>query len=148
MPKMPEGAWRDFLTSQPRTGKLATTRADGSPHVTPIWFVLNSDGGTDELIFNTGMDSLKGKALRRDPRISVVVDDERPPFAFVQFTAEASLHGGEDELDDVRHWATKIGARYMGAERGEEFGERNATPEEYLVRAKITKVLAIGGMAD
>jgi hypothetical protein len=33
MPKMPEGAWRDFLTSKPRTGKLATVRKDGAPHV-------------------------------------------------------------------------------------------------------------------
>jgi hypothetical protein len=39
-------------------------------------------------------------------------------------------------------WATKLGARYMGAERAEEYGKRNAVPEESLVRAKITKVIA------
>jgi PPOX class probable F420-dependent enzyme len=148
MYEMSRDEWWEFAGGGTRTGKIGVTRADGSPHVTPIWFVLNSTGDTDELIFNTGMDTLKGRALRRDPRISVVVDDERPPFAFVQFTAEASLHGGEDELDETLEWATRIGARYMGPERGEEFGKRNAVPDEYLVRAKITKVVAVGGIAD
>ena len=75
MPKMPEGAWRDFLTSQPRTGKLATTRADGSPHVTPIWFVLDGD----EIVFTTHHTSVKARNIARDPRVSLCIDDERPP---------------------------------------------------------------------
>ncbi len=52
-----------FLGAGTRTGKLATTRADGSPHVAPIWFIL--DGG--DLVFMTGADTVKGKAMMRDP---------------------------------------------------------------------------------
>ena len=144
MPKMPEGAWRDFLTSQPRTGKLATTRADGSPHVTPIWFVLNSDGGTDELIFNTGMDSLKGKALRRDPRISVVVDDERPPFAYVQVRGPATV---TEQAPDLLEWATRIAERYVGAEEADAYGKRNAVDTELLVRLRPEKIIALDDIA-
>jgi PPOX class probable F420-dependent enzyme len=115
------------------------------PHVTPVWFVLNETGDGDELIFNTGVESVKGKALRRAPRISLAVDDEQPPYAFVQFTAEASLH---EDLDEMLSWATKIGTRYMGAEQGAQFGKRNAVPGEYLVRAKITNVVALAGLTD
>ncbi|WP_236791230.1 PPOX class F420-dependent oxidoreductase [Amycolatopsis sp. GM8] len=145
MRDMSREEWWAFASEGTRTGKLAIVRADGSPHVTPIWFVLNETPDGDELIFNTGVNSLKGRTLRREPRVSLIVDDQRPPYAYVQFTAVASLH---TDLDEMLLWATRLGARYMGEDQGEAFGKRNAVPEEYLVRAKITKVLAFAGIAD
>ena len=53
--------WREFLTAGTRTGKLATTCLDGRPHVVPIWFVLDGD----DLVFNTGADTVKGRSLAR-----------------------------------------------------------------------------------
>jgi hypothetical protein len=35
--------WRDFLLFETRTAKIATVRANGRPHVTPVWFVLDVD---------------------------------------------------------------------------------------------------------
>ena len=79
--RMTEAEVRAFLMSDPpHTGKLATTRKDGSPHVAPIWYVLDDDG---LIVFNTGAETLKGRTLRRDPRCAMCVDDERPPFSFV-----------------------------------------------------------------
>lgn len=52
---MTEDERRRFLTERPRTGKLATTRADGRPYVAPIWFDLDADG---TIVFTTGADSL------------------------------------------------------------------------------------------
>jgi PPOX class probable F420-dependent enzyme len=78
-----------FLSALPaRTAKLATTRADGRPHVAPVWYDL--DGST--MVFNTGADTIKGRNLRRDGRVAICVDDEVPPFTFVtvQGTAELS----------------------------------------------------------
>ncbi|MEU5991146.1 PPOX class F420-dependent oxidoreductase [Spirillospora sp. NPDC047418] len=141
MEKMTESEWRAFVMAGTRTGKAAVVRKDGSPHVTPIWFVL--DGG--DLLFNTGRDTVKGRALARDPRLSVCVDDQAPPYSFVQIQAEATLVG---DLDEMRRWATAIGGRYMGAGRAEEFGARNAVPAEYLVRARITGVIAQRALAD
>jgi PPOX class probable F420-dependent enzyme len=142
---MDRAQWWEFASAGTRTGKLAVVRGDGSPHVTPIWFVLNETADGDELIFNTGRDSVKGKALRRDPRLSLTVDDQEAPFSFVQFTAEAGLH---EDPDEMLPWSTAIGARYMGADQAEQFGKRNAVPGEYLVRARITKVIALGALAD
>ncbi|QFG26662.1 PPOX class F420-dependent oxidoreductase [Actinomadura sp. WMMB 499] len=135
MEKMTDDEWRAFVTAGTRTGKCAVTRADGSPHVTPIWFVLDGD----DLLFNTGAGTVKGRALARDPRLSVCVDDQEPPYSFVLVRAEATL---VEDLDEMRRWATEIGGRYMGADRAAEFGARNAVPGEYLVRARITKVTA------
>ena len=104
-----------FVAETPRTAKLATVRADGDPHVAPVWVAV--DGRS--LVFNTGAETVKGRNLRRDPRASLCVDDERPPYAFATF--EGSVEIVED-LDEVRKWATIIGGRYMGADRAEEFG--------------------------
>jgi len=135
MEKMTESEWRAFVSEGTRTGKAAVTRADGAPHVTPIWFVLDGD----DVVFSTGRDTVKGRALARDPRVCICVDDETPPFSYVQIQAEASLI---DDMDELLRWATVIAGRYMGADRAEEFGARNAAPTEVLVRARITKTIA------
>ncbi len=123
-----------FLLHGTRTGKLATVRKDGRPHVAPIWFVLDGD----TLIFNTGEDTVKGTGIRRDPRIALCVDDETPPFSFliVEGTAEVI-----DDLDALKMWATRIAARYMGSELAEQYGARNGVPGELLVRVTLTKVI-------
>ncbi|MFD2416170.1 PPOX class F420-dependent oxidoreductase [Amycolatopsis pigmentata] len=144
MREMSRDEWWDFASEGTRTGKLAVVRADGAPHVTPVWFILNENTDGDELVFNTGMDTVKGRALRRDPRLSLTVDDQTPPYSFVQFTAEAVLH---TDIDEMLSYATAIGARYMGEAKAEAFGKRNAVPGEYLVRAKITKVIAVADLA-
>ncbi|MCX4673067.1 PPOX class F420-dependent oxidoreductase [Streptomyces sp. NBC_01381] len=139
--KMTDDQWRAFVSHGTRTGKLSTVRADGSPHIAPIWFLLDGD----HLVFNTGADTVKGRNLARDGRMALCVDDDRPPFAFVVLQARAEL---SRDLDEVRHWAARIGARYMGEDRAEEFGARNGVPGELLVRAKVDKVVALGDVSD
>jgi PPOX class probable F420-dependent enzyme len=133
---------RDFLASSPpRTGKLATVRADGRPHVAPVWYVMEGD----TIVFNTGESTVKGRNLRRDPRASICVDDERPPFSFVVVEGTAEL---TDDPDDLRTSASLIGARYMGAERAEEFGARNGVPGELVVRLRPERIVAAFDVAD
>lgn len=124
-----------FLSAGTRTGKLGFTAADGRPLVAPVWFVVE-DG---DLLFTTGKDTAKGRAVRRDPRLVLCVDLETPPYAFVQVQGTATVSEDPDEL--VRS-ATAIGARYMGADRAEEFGRRNGVPGELQVRLRTTKVVA------
>ncbi|MBU7600783.1 PPOX class F420-dependent oxidoreductase [Streptomyces sp. P38-E01] len=139
--QMTEDQLRSFLSEGTRTGKLATVRADGSPHVAPVWFVL--DGA--DIVFNTGADTVKGRNLARDGRASLCVDDDAPPFSFAVVTGRAEL---VEDLEEVRHWATRIAARYMGEDRAEEFGARNGVPGELLVRLRIDKAVALAGLAD
>jgi len=126
---------RAFLTEGTRTGKLSYLAASGRPLVTPVWFIL--DGET--IIFNTGKDTAKGRYLARDPRVSLCVDLDAPPYAFVQVQGDAEL---SEELDELIRTATLIGARYMGPDRAEEFGRRNGVPGELVVRVRPVKVLA------
>ena len=132
---------RAFLSHGRRTGKLAVEMKDGHPHVMPIWFVLDGD----DLVFNTGADTVKGRWIRRDGRISLCVDEEVAPYAFVHMRGRATV---SEDPDELLHWATLIAARYMGDERAEEFGRRNAVPGELLVRLRPERVIAESGVAD
>jgi len=131
----------EFMMAQPRTAKIATVRADGRPHVAPIWFYLDGDA----LMFTTWHTTVKAANLKRDPRVCLVVDDETPPFAFVQYEGVASF---VDDLDALLYWATKIGGRYMGADQAEAFGKRNAVPGELLLRVEPTKMMGRDKMAE
>jgi PPOX class probable F420-dependent enzyme len=125
----------DFLSEGTRTGKMAYTAADGRPLIAPVWFVLE-DG---QILFTTHKDTAKGRALARDPRVAMAVDLEAAPYAYVLVQGRAEL---SDDLAEVVRVATAVGGRYMGAERAEEFGQRNGVPGELLVRVTPTKVLA------
>ncbi|MEW2494850.1 PPOX class F420-dependent oxidoreductase [Streptomyces nodosus] len=138
--KMADDEWRSFVLHGTRTGKLSTVSADGSPHVAPIWFLLDGD----EVVFNTGKETVKGRNLARDGRAALCVDDDRPPYGFVVLRGRAEL---SEDLSELRHWATRIGGRYMGEEWAEEFGARNGVPGELLVRLRIEKVLAYSAVA-
>jgi PPOX class probable F420-dependent enzyme len=133
--------WRAFVSEGTRTGKLAVPRKDGSPHVVPIWFVLDGD----DVVFNTGKTTVKGHSLRRDGRVAVCVDDDRPPFAYVTIEGRATV---SEDPEELLRFATLIGGRYMGADRAEEFGRRNGVPGELLVRVTPARVIAEAGIAD
>ncbi len=138
----PEGWWQAFVTALPaRTAKLAVTRRDGSPHLAPVWVDLDGD----DVVFMTSADTIKGKSILRDGRVALCWDDERPPFAFVTLTGRATTNTDPDEL---LRWRTRIGGRYMGAERAEAYGRRNAVPPEMVVRVRVEHVLAKVDIAD
>jgi PPOX class probable F420-dependent enzyme len=124
-----------FLNEGTRTGILSWTAKDGRPLAAPVWFLV--EDGT--LVFNTGRDTAKGRALARDPRVTLVADLAEPPYAFVQVQGTVEL---SEDPEELLRTATALGGRYMGADRAEEFGRRNAVPGELVVRITPTRVIA------
>jgi hypothetical protein len=141
MQKMTSDEYRNFLLNRARTGKLATVRADGRPHVAPIWFDLDGDN----VIFTTWHTTVKAANLRHDPRVCICIDDDTPPYAFVQIEGTATI---SEDPDDRLYWTTRIAGRYMGSELAEAYGKRNGVPGELLVRVTPTKVVAQKNIAD
>lgn len=132
--KMTTDQVRSFLAHGTRTAKVATAMKDGRPHVMPVWFVLDAE----QIVFTTAANSVKGRNLLRDPRLALVVDDERPPYAFVHLRGRVTI---SQDLDRLLRFATAIGSRYMGEDRAEEFGKRNAVPGELLVQVTPERVI-------
>jgi PPOX class probable F420-dependent enzyme len=138
---MSEEEWTAFLREGTRTGKLAIVLSSGRPTVTPVWF-LYEDG---VIRITTAADSAKARALENDPRASIVVDLEEPPYAFVKVDATATII---DDLTVTRRVATDIGGRYMGANRAEEFGIRNGSQGEITIEFTPTRITAIHRISD
>ena len=121
---------------QVRTAKLAIVRKDGRPHVTPVWFELDGD----TLVFATWHTSVKAVNIKRDGHVCLCVDDEKPPFSYIQIEGTAILSPDSEAL---KYWSTRIAARYMGKESAEAYGKRNSVEGELLVRVMPTKIVFI-----
>ncbi|MHA6799008.1 PPOX class F420-dependent oxidoreductase [Bounagaea algeriensis] len=130
---------REFLSAGTRTGMLGFTASDGRPLVAPVWFLV--DGS--EIVFNTGADTAKGRAIARDPRVTLCVDDAQWPYAFVQVQGRVRT---SEEPADLLRTATEIARRYVGDERAEEFGRRNGVAGELVVRLAPSKINAVFDM--
>lgn len=132
---------RSFLVARPRTAKLATARADGRPHIAPIWIALDGEG----LLFTTWHTAIKALNLRGDGRLALCVDDDTPPFSYVIVAGTVTI---SEDPTELRAWATQIAARYMGAERADAYGARNGVPGELLIRVRPTRLFGQAGVAD
>lgn len=135
MQNMTVAEYKEFLMTGTRTGKLSTVRDDGRPHVAPIWFVLDGD----TLVFTTWHKSVKAANMRRDPRVSICVDEEIPPYAFVIVEGTVTI---TEEPKERLYWATRIADRYMGSDLAEAYGQRNSVEGELVVRLEPSKVIA------
>lgn len=128
---------RNFLLQGTFTGKLGTINKDGKPHVVPIWYTLDEQ---DNIVFNTGGESVKAKNIKRDNRVRLCVDDQTPLFSFVIVDGTAQIE--KRQPSETYKWAKIIAARYMGDDKSEEYGRRNSGEGEILVRIKPTRIIA------
>ena len=133
MHRMTDDEARDFLAVGDRTAVFATVQEDGRPHAVPTWYELDGD----EIVFTTWHATVKAANIRRDPRVTLVVQDPAPPYDYVSVEGEARLI---DDLAECRRIATALGAKYMGAEQAEAFGARNGVAGELVVRIRPTHI--------
>jgi PPOX class probable F420-dependent enzyme len=85
--------------------KFASINRDGSPHVTPTWFLLEGrEGGDNKLIITTAENTVKVQNVRRDPKVSVLIDDK---LSYVTLVGRAVIDGDRDANEDTRRMAVK-----------------------------------------
>jgi hypothetical protein len=63
------GAARRMFASLP-SAAVATTSADGSPHVVPLWFVWQEDA----IFVSTRQEGRTWANVARDPRVAITID--------------------------------------------------------------------------
>ncbi|HML21453.1 MAG TPA: PPOX class F420-dependent oxidoreductase [Aggregatilinea sp.] len=141
MRKMSHDEYVVFMQT-PRTGKIATVREDGRPHVVPVWFLLDGE----EIVFTTWHTAVKRHNIEHNPHVALCVDDDHLPYDFV--TVEGMARVLVLPPEDMRRWATEIARRYVGDEKAEAFGKRNGVEGELLVRLTPTHIIAQKGIAD
>ena len=113
------------LLEAPSPAVLTTTRRDGSPFTTPVWFRF-TDGAFEVVIAER---DVKLRHLARDARCTLVVFEAVPPFRGVEVRGEAILVPG-----DVTEARASIAGRYLGTEAGERFAAARASRPGILLR--------------
>jgi PPOX class probable F420-dependent enzyme len=111
------------LLELPLVAVLATYRRDGTVLLSPVWHEWHDNG------FNvvTGRGNVKAGHLRRDPRASIVVYDDGPPYRGLELRARANL-----SIPDDRSIVRRIAERYLGPEAGEQYAE--SAGDDLLIR--------------
>jgi PPOX class probable F420-dependent enzyme len=107
----------------PRVAVLATCRRDGGVLLSPVWHQFR-DGGFDVV---SAPDDVKVRHLRRDPRASILVYDNEPPYRGVEVRTTAQL--SEIDRADV---VLEMSVRYLGQEAGEAYAAESA--DSVLIR--------------
>ena len=105
-----------------------------------MWFLVHGDS----VVFNTWRGSIKGRHLLANPRAALTVDSEEFPYSFV--TDPGSVLVDEAPADLVI-WTTRIAERCVPSGRAEEYGRRNAGPEELVCRLRMERVAAGANIA-
>jgi PPOX class probable F420-dependent enzyme len=142
MREMSESEWREFIMRGTHTGKIATVREDGRPHVVPVWFLLRDDG----LFFTTWHTTVKAKDMHRDPRVAICIDDETFPFSFVMIEGQVEIL--DPTAEEFVNMATEIARRYVGDDQAADYGKRNAVPGELLIRVVPENVISASDLAE
>ena len=136
----------NFLNLGTMTAKVSTASLDGTPHVAPVWFVVDHDShsGSDKdftVIFTTFHNSVKARHLRSNPKMCLSVDDQKPPFSFVILNGIAEIDQ-DPSYDKLLRLTRRIAERYMGKENADRYGKRNAVKGECIIKIKPTKIIA------
>ena len=111
------------LLELPLVAVLATYRREGTVLLSPVWHEWR-ENGFDVM---TGSRNVKAQHLRRDPRASIVVCDDGPPYRGIEVRTNACLSTPED-----RSIIRRIATRYLGPEAGERYAEGGG--DDLLIR--------------
>ena len=82
----------------------------------------------------------KTKNIQRNNRVRLCVDDQVPLYSFVIIDGIAEIISNA-EPKELFKWTKIIAARYMGNDKAEEYGRRNSSEGELLIKIKSTKVI-------
>lgn len=126
--KLSRNEWERFLRGR-HVCVLATIGAKGEPVLTPIWYLFQ-DG---KILVRTGKDSIKAHNVQRDPRVTVCVQDERPPYKSV------TVYGAAEILPEQPGLGSRIARHYLGALGGAVYMSRARSSIEES--AEITLVI-------
>ena len=119
--------FESFLTES-RNATMATIRADGTPQLTPVWFLWDGE----QFILTSTTERAKYRNLARDARMSLCIEE-----LTVYVTAEGKAEIREKDIwDDTR----RICVKYGGEERGDAYLKNMKTQPRVLIVMKPTRM--------
>ncbi|MCM2394228.1 PPOX class F420-dependent oxidoreductase [Streptomyces albipurpureus] len=120
------------LLDSPVFVNIATIQPDGSPQVSPVW--VKRDG--DDVLISTTVGRRKEQNLRRDPRVTVLVQPFDAPYTYAEIRGTATLtkEGGQELIDE-------LAVKYVGKKYAEFNPAAGQDDERVVVRITPRKVV-------
>ena len=128
----------ETLLAEPMVAHLVTVRADGRPHVVPVWFEWH--GRRAQVM--TDRSSVKARNIRHNPMVALSIAKEQRPYQYV--TVEGMAQITTDNLTEV---VRRICFRYDGPERGPAFADE-LLADEHLVLLEINVARVVSWKDD
>ena len=110
--------------------RLAYIWTDGTPRVIPIWFHWNGR----ELVLGTPSKAPKLKALARNPKVALTIDDNSFPHKVLLVRGDAQLQ----PVNGVVPEYALAAERYFGSEQGKQWVTQLASMVQGMVRITLT----------
>ena len=133
MPKLTNAERDEFLNAPGVLMRISVVRSDGSPLVTPIWFLYE-----DDAIYFTPRDKSEWFAcLRQDPRVALCIDEQPLPYrkVIVEGVAELVHDVGDDDV--WRDQYRRIAGRYVDPEGAEAYVQNTIDQPRGLFRVPL-----------
>lgn len=125
---------RRFL-EEPRFAVVATINDNGTPQQTVVWYLLRGD----DIVMNTARGRVKDRNLRRDPRLSIAIEDG---YRFVTIRGEARL---DDDVATAQADIRELAVRYDGEESAErQMRDQFSREERVSIYVPLERVTAHG----
>jgi PPOX class probable F420-dependent enzyme len=133
MPKLKAAERDQFLQEPGVVMRIAVVRTDGSPLVTPIWFIHENKS----IYFTPREKSAWFHCLRRDPRVALCIDEQLMPYRKVLVEGAAELVHDVGEDDDWRDLYGRIAQRYVGIEGARQYIQNTIDQPRGLYRVDL-----------
>ena len=131
MPMTPEEI--DEFLSRPNVAVVSTVDPDGQPHAVPTWY----EWSRGEIVFHTGLRSRKYRNLRRNPRVTLCVDERTAPYRAVVLYGRARMTVGTDD-ERVRRFALA----YLGPRAGPAYADSLRGERMVIVRVRPERIIS------
>ncbi|MFI9721326.1 PPOX class F420-dependent oxidoreductase [Streptomyces sp. NPDC052396] len=123
---------KKFLDDSPVFAVVATLQPDGSPQLSVVW--IKRDG--DDLLISTTVGRRKEKNLRRDPRVTVMINPHNAPYTYAEIRGSATLttEGGQELINELSR-------KYTGKDYADFNPAAGEDAERVVVRITPRKVV-------
>ena len=131
-----EQTWE--LIGQPIISFVTTIRGDGTPHVTPVWHLVDGD----EVVIAVARSTVKARNVRANPQVALcVAANQRPqPWVLINGTARLS----EDRVEEI---VRAVSFHYLGEEEGGPYVEDILEQLDFvLMRITPERVASFDGL--
>ena len=128
---------REAFLAEVRVGVMSVEETGHGPLAVPAWYAYEPGG---DILWVTGRDSRKGRALAAATRMSMCVQAEQPPYRYVMVEGPFTL-----ETPDYEQHIRAIAYRYLGRAMGDQYlaGGSGGVVGSVLVRLRPEQWLTV-----